>query len=144
MKPKLSKTTIVLVVSLLSILASWTIAGARTTIEVSSDWRDEEREVDATFDRESFGVGLELSRRVGPRTTLSVYGRHASDDFSVSGVEFDEWSAGLGLDWSLSATVALGMRAVHAEGSGDTTAGIGLRNYDENRLTLRFTYSPRN
>ncbi|HEY7739923.1 MAG TPA: hypothetical protein VIB01_04840 [Steroidobacteraceae bacterium] len=123
---------------------SWTIEGARSTLELSSDWRDEEREVDATFDRESIGVGLELSRRIGPRTTASVFGRHTSEDFSVSGVDFDEWSAGAGLDWSLSATVALGLRAEHAEGSGDTSAGTGTRDYDENRMTLRFTYSPRN
>lgn len=119
-----------------------TLAGARTTLELSADWRDEEREVDSTFDRESRGFGLELSRRVRPRTDVSVFGRHTSDDFSASGVDFDEWSAGLGLDWRLSGTVALGVRAEHYEGSGDTSLGIGLRDYEENRYTLRFTYSP--
>ncbi|MGQ0428420.1 MAG: hypothetical protein ACT4UQ_00565 [Gammaproteobacteria bacterium] len=123
---------------------AWTLAGARTTLELSAEWRDEEREVDVTFDRESLGFGFELSRRIGPRTNLSLFGRHTGDDFSVSGVDFDEWSAGLGLDRELSATIALGLRAERFDGNGDTSAGVGTRDYAENRYTLRFTYSPDN
>ncbi len=123
---------------------SWTLGGARTTLELSADWRDEQRELDRIFDRESIGFGLELTRRIGPRSTLSVFGGHSSDDFAVSAVDFDEWFAGLGVDWSLSDTLALGVRAAHFEASGDTSLGIGLRDYEENRYTLRFTYSPAN
>jgi hypothetical protein len=123
---------------------TWTLEGTRTTLELSADWRDEEREVDASFDRESTGLGLELSRRVGARTGVSVFGRRTEDDFNSSGVDYDEWSVGMGLDWSLSDTLALGLRAEHFEGSGDTLAGAGTRDYEENRVTLRFTYSPRN
>jgi uncharacterized protein (PEP-CTERM system associated) len=122
----------------------WTLSGARTTLELSADWRDEEREVNAAFDRETLGFGVDLSRRIGPRTTASLSGRHNSDDFSASGVDFDEWSAGLGLDWRLSGTIALGVRADHFDGSGDTSLGTGLRDFDENRYTLRLTYSPGN
>jgi len=121
---------------------SWELTGNRTSLRLAADWRDEEREVASALDLERTGFGLVLSRRVGQRTDLSVFGRRVEEDFSASGVDFDEWFAGVGLDWSLSETLALSLRAERFDGNGDTTAGVGTRDYEENRYSLRFAYSP--
>ncbi len=120
----------------------WELTGSRTSLRLAADWRDEDREVDSEFDRESRGLDTSVSRRVGSRTTASLFGRYVTEEFSNGGVDFDEWSAGVGLDWSLSGSVVVGLRAEHIEGSGDTSAGAGTRDYEENRYTLRFEYSP--
>lgn len=121
---------------------SWDVEGTRTTLRLSADWRNEDREVESDLDRTTFGAGLYLSRRIGPRTSASLFGRYANDDYELGGEEFDEWSAGLGLDWNLSESVIAGLRAERFEGNGDTSAGADTREYHENRVTLSFTYSP--
>lgn len=121
---------------------NWELTGNRTSLRLAADWRDENREVDSTFDRESRGLDAGVSRRLGARTTAMLFGRYGTEEFSTGGVDFDEWSAGVGLDWSLSGSLVVGLRAERFDGSGDTTAGVDTRDYEENRYTLRFEYSP--
>lgn len=121
--------------------ASWVVTGGRTTIDIRTNWRNEDREFDTEFDRESLDYGLNLARQVGPRLKASLFGFRRDTDYDNDNVHYEEWSAGIGLDWSLSRNYSVALRAEHFNGGGDTSAGTGTRNYDENRYTLRFTYS---
>lgn len=121
--------------------ASWSLTGGRTTLELSANWRDEERKFDVNFDRTSLDISLHLARRIGPRLTARVYGMYRDTDYDTSDIQYDEWLAGLGFNWSLSRNYGLVLQAEHWVGGGDTSAGSGTRDYEENRYTLRFTYS---
>lgn len=121
---------------------AWAIEGVRTKLRLGADWRSEDHETDLTLDRERVGASANVSRRVGPRLTMSLFGRYDDESFGVGNVDFDEWSAGASFDWALTAGIALALRAEHNDGSGDTSAGSGLRDYTENRYTLRLTYTP--
>jgi uncharacterized protein (PEP-CTERM system associated) len=121
---------------------AWALEGERTTLRLSADWRREDHEVDVSLDRTSIGAGLSLSRRISPRLTATLDGTYDMEDFDVSGVDFDEWSAGAGFDWNFSENYSVSIRAEHYDGSGDTSTGSGLRDYEENTYSLRFAYSP--
>lgn len=120
----------------------WDLAGNRTTLQLSADWSKDDREVESDLNRKAYGADLVLTRRMGPRTTATLFGRFAHEDYDSGSDEFDEWTAGAGLDWDLSDNIAIGIRAERFEGSGDTSAGPDTRDYDENRFTVTFTYSP--
>lgn len=120
---------------------NWDLEGTRTSLRLSADWRNEDREVESDLDRKTFGAGLGLTRRIGPRTSASLFGGYTHEDYNTSTEKFREWSAGLGFDWNLSESVAVGLRAERFDGSGDTLAGEDTRDYEENRYTVRFTYS---
>lgn len=121
---------------------AWTLEGERTTLRLSAAWRREDHESNLSLNRKRRGAGINLSRRVGPRLTASLSGNYGSEDFDVSGVDFDEWSAGAGIDWNFSQNYSVSLRAERYDGSGDTSTGSGLRDYEENRISLRFAYSP--
>ena len=120
---------------------AWTFSGEHTTLRLSADWRREDHESVFALDRERIGAGISLLRRVGPRLTATLYGNHNTEDFDVTGVDFDEWSAGAGFDWRFSESYSVSVRAERYDGSGDTSVGSGLRNYEETRYSLRFSYS---
>ncbi|MGQ0384056.1 MAG: hypothetical protein ACT4UP_05140 [Gammaproteobacteria bacterium] len=123
---------------------NWSIEGARTSLQLGADWRSEDRETVTALDRKHVGAHAGVSRRIGPRLTASLNADYRDEAFDTNDVDFDEWSAGVGLDWSLSSAIGIALRAAHHEGSGDTSAGTGLRDFAENRYTLRLTYSAGN
>jgi hypothetical protein len=120
----------------------WQIEGARTGLSITADWRREDHETDPTLDRDGVGAGMAVTRQVGPRTSARLSGSWNRQDFDTSGTDFDEWSAGLGVSWQFARGVSLTLDAFHFRGTGDTSAGAGQRDYDENRYTLRIGYSP--
>lgn len=122
---------------------AWALEGARTTLDLAVDLRSEDYERDATFNRDAIGATASLVRRLSARLSWRLYGGWSKQDFDRSDVDFDEWNAGTGFDWLLTETVGVTLTGERFEGSGDTAFGAGLRDYTENRVTVRLTYTPR-
>jgi hypothetical protein len=121
---------------------AWTLNGSRTTFGITADWRDEDHETAEQLNRSGISGGLVLSRRISPTVTGSLAGEWRREEFDESAVQFDEWSAGVGLDWSMSSRMELTLRGDHFKGSGDTFGGIGVRDYTENRVAVALTFRP--
>lgn len=121
---------------------AWTLDAGRNGLRASVDWRQEDHERDDVLNRERIGAAVSLTRRLRDTLSASLAGSYNTEDFADSGVDFDEWSLGVGLSWRLGRSFGLGLSAVHYEGSGDTVAGVGTRDFEENRLSVSLTYSP--
>ncbi len=121
----------------------WTAEGARMTLNLAANLRSEDYERDDTLNRDSKSATATILRRLSPRLSWRLYGGWSTQDFDRSDVKFDEWNAGTGLDWLFSETVGMMLTAERFEGSGDSLLGSGQRDYTENRVTLRLTYTPR-
>lgn len=119
----------------------WTVGSGRTTFEASVNWRDEDRELVSDFSRQSLELAVNIARRVGPRLTARVYGWSQDTDYDRAGIQYEEWLAGVGFDWSLSSRYGLAISAEHRNAGGGTSAGPGTRDYEENRYSLRISYS---
>lgn len=122
---------------------AWNLTGSRSTLLLGADWRREDHESTDTLNRDSIGASAALSRRLSPKLTAILDGRWTREDFDESGVDFDEWSASLGFGWDVSRSLAVNLRGEHVDGSGDTIAGPGLRDFTENRATLSLRFTPR-
>ncbi len=119
------------------------LEGARTSASLGVNWRKEHYERVDTLDRNASGVTALVSRRVSPRLSARLYGGWTTQDFDNAGTDFDEWNAGLGFDWAFSERLGVTLAGDHFSGSGDTPFGFGGRDYKENRITVRLTYTPR-
>lgn len=122
---------------------AWTLERARSTIRLAADWRAEDHERDVALDRESLGARLTVSRQLRSTLSAALHGAWQHEDFDESGIDFDEWSAGVGFGWSFARNLAISLRGDHIEGSGDTPLGAGLRDYTENRVSVAVTFAPR-
>lgn len=121
----------------------WDLTGTRNTLQIAADWRRENHEREDALNRDSIGASFQLSRHMGSRLTATLDGRWEREDFDQSGVDFDEWSGGLGFEWAVSRHLSVDLHGEHAKGSGDTLAGTGARDYAENRATVSLSYTPR-
>lgn len=121
---------------------AWDVQGTRNTFELSADWRQDDHEREETANRNSIGAHATLSRRLNPVLTLALDGAWSHSEFEESDNEFDDWSAGVSLNWNFARNFSLDLRGDHFDGSGDTSQGSGVRDYTENRVTLRVGYTP--
>lgn len=121
----------------------WTLEGVRTTLDLTADLRSEDYERDDTLNRDSTGATVSLVRRLGTRLSWRLYGGWTRQDFDTSDVRFDEWNAGTGFDWLFSETVGITLTGERFEGSGDSLLGADQRDFTENRVTVRLTWTPR-
>lgn len=122
---------------------TWNLTGSRSTLLLGADWRREDHESTDTLNRDSIGASAGLTRRMSPKLTAILDGHWTREDFDESGVDFDEWSAGLGFAWDVARSFSIHLRGERVEGSGDTLAGPGLRDFTENRATLSLRFTPR-
>lgn len=121
----------------------WTLSGVRSTIAFTADWRQEDHEVTDLLNRSSVAGTALFTRRISPSFTFDVGGQWRREEFDQSNIAFDEWSAGVGLDFAIARSIALNVRGDHYKGTGDTFAGGGTRNYTENRYAVSLTWTPR-
>lgn len=121
----------------------WALRGTRTTITVTGDWRADDHAKLDELNRESLGARFTVARRLSPAFQAVVEGAWRGDDFAESNVKFDEYSGGVGLNWSVSRSIDLSVRGDHFRGSGDSVGPFGSRDYSETRYTLSVSYTPR-
>ena len=121
---------------------AWTFTGARTALALGADYREEDHEVTDELNRTTRAGNLRVTRRMSSVLALNVGGEWRREELDQSAITFDEWSAGLGVDWTLSADASLLFRGDHFKGTGDTFAGGGTRNYTENRFSVAIQYTP--
>jgi hypothetical protein len=121
---------------------TWNLAGERNSFSVSADWRNEDYTVTKLRNRESLGINAILSRQIAASLTGRLFGLWRTEDFANTDINYDEWSYGAGLDWAFARRFSLGLDATRYQGSGDLAAGDGLRDYTENRYSLRVNYYP--
>ena len=118
------------------------LKGDRNAYGLSADWSQEEHERDATLDRERLRFNARISRQLTQKLSASLDGSWNTEDFAGSGIDFDEWSVGAGLNWNFAQGFTLGLRADRFEGSGGTPTGNGVRDFVENRYSLTVSYRP--
>jgi hypothetical protein len=110
----------------------------RTSLTVTAHGNQERYEEQDAFDRDIVGVQFSIERMLTTRLTLGVEGDYSKEELVVGPqVSFDEWFAGLILDWELTSAWSLRMTGHYYEGSGDGIA----RNYDEMRGFIGVRYS---
>jgi hypothetical protein len=119
------------------------LARERSSLRIGADWRKERHERELEFDRERISGSISWTRRIRPTVSIIVSGIYGTEDFPNADVSSDEWSAGAGIDWQLAGAYVLSLRGDRFNGTGDSSAVIGLYNYVENRISLRLSYSPR-
>ena len=119
------------------------LEGARTSVNLAANWRVEDYERNPILNRDAFGFTADAVRRISPRLSARLFGGWTSRRFDRSNVDFDEWNAGVGFDWAFSDRLSLTLSGEHFSGSGDSALGAGLRDYDENRITVNLGYTPR-
>lgn len=117
----------------------------RTTFDIMFNGRRERHESEVDLDRDIFGAGIILSRRITPRIDLELRAAYTDEDFVATNFAFNEWSAGAGVSWRMTSRLSLRFTVDHFEGSSDGSSDVGLgsRNYDENRVFLGLRYSSR-
>ena len=110
----------------------------RTTLTVNVHANQERYEEQDTFDRDIVGAAFSIERQLTPRFTLGFEADYSKDEFVVGPeVGFDEWFAGLSVDWQLTNAWSLRATGFYYEGAGD---GIE-RDYDETRGFIGVRYS---
>ena len=122
---------------------TWQIAGGRTALSMSADWRNEDYVATKTRNRDSLGFNAVLSREIAPSLTGRLFGMWRNEEFPETDVNYDEWSFGAGISWAFSRQFSLSLDATRYEGSDDRTDGSGLRDYTENQYSVRVNYYPR-
>lgn len=118
------------------------LAGSRTTLQIGANWTNDEQENLTALDQERLGGSIAVTRQMSQRLEGRLFGAYSTEEIDV-GADFDEWSFGGSLQWALSETFSLTLAADRTEGSGDTGAGEGSRDFTENRIALYLSYSPR-
>jgi hypothetical protein len=121
----------------------WSLDGVRTSLFLSGDWRRDDHEREDSLNRDSVSGYLRVARRLSARLSADLDGTWRREDYADADVEYDEWAVGLGFDWRLSGSWSMSLRGEHIVGSGDTIFGRGMRDYDENRISLSVTFAPR-
>lgn len=120
----------------------WGLEGQRSGLALSADWRKESQTRSADQNRKSLSGRLQVTREVGPRLGLDFHTSYHTEDFVSASIEFDEWDVGLGMNWAVTRAVGVNLAWDHFVGDGDTSLGAGARDYSENRISLRLTWSP--
>lgn len=120
----------------------WRIEGQRNTFSVSVDWRNEDYTVDDSQNRESFGGSATFSRQLAPSLSGRLFGYWRTEDLANADIDYDESSAGVGLDWQFAQRLSLGMDVTRFKGSDNASAVSAVRDYVENRYALRVNYHP--
>ena len=110
----------------------------RTTLSVTVHGNQERYEEQDIFDRDIVGAQFSIERAITPRISLSVEGDYSKNELVVGPeVSFDEWFAGLIVNWQLTSAWSLRATGHYFEGSGD---GVE-RDYDETRGFIGVRYS---
>jgi hypothetical protein len=110
----------------------------RTTVTANLHGNQERYETQDAFDRDIVGASISVERALSPRFTLGVEGDYSKEEFVVGpSISFDEWFAGLSMNWELTSAWALRATAHYYEGSGEGIA----RNYDETRAFVGVRYT---
>jgi hypothetical protein len=122
----------------------WSHDAARSSLSLTADWRREAHEREQNLNRTLRGAGMQISRQLSPRTQLKFFADYTGERFNTAAVDFDDWSAGVGMSWRFSSALGLSLDWAHQVGNGDTLFGPNTRDYTENRYTARFTWSPSN
>ncbi len=131
--------------------ATWDITGVRSTLGFGLTFRKERHLTQTNLDRREESATVTYSRRITSLLTFALngsYGRNrfAGDDTAVNGVpvnptggdvHLDSWSAGAGIGWTLTRSLALQARFDRQDGSGTG----GNRNYTENRAYIGIAFS---
>ena len=110
---------------------------ARINIGATLHGGRERHQVEKLLDRDIVGAELSVGRQFTSRFGFELSAAYSKDEFVNEGFSFDEWQAGLDLNWQLNHAWSVELRAEHYAGSGE---GI-TRDYDENRAALTLTYS---
>jgi hypothetical protein len=116
---------------------SWSTVYDRSSVEFVVSGRREKHEVIVSLDREQLRGLVTYERRVTPNTTVDLSGGYLQEERTQTGFQFDEWFAGIELEWQLSERFSLNSRVYHSVGSSDD----GSRDYTENRAYIGIRYS---
>jgi hypothetical protein len=109
----------------------------RTIFDIVVNGRRERHESEVILDRDSFGGGFVVSRRLTARLDLGVRGTYTDEEFVNTGFAFKEWVAGAELGWRLTNRVSVRVSADHFKGLSEGES----RDYEEERYFLGVRYS---
>jgi hypothetical protein len=124
------------------VTANWGFEGARSSLSLSGDWRRDVQTRSVDQNRRSLAGRLQLTRNIGPRLGVDFHTGYRTEDFTTASIEFDEWDVGVGVRWSVTRAMGLNLAWDHYTGDGDTSLGPDTRDFSENRISLRLTWSP--
>ena len=123
---------------------SWVLIGARSTMTFALFTRKEKHEHEQDLDRKVQTLSADVSRRLGPRVTLTANGQYVRDRFQNTpdiitnqNVDLDYWSAGAGIQWLLGRSLGAQLRFDRQTGSGTGAS----RTYTENRVFAGITFT---
>jgi hypothetical protein len=120
----------------------WAFFRRRTGFGLSASYEERVYETQTAFDSEITSFVAYASRQLRPTLLLSLNARLMDEDFSSSGMESEELTAEVVLDWRFGRRVGLRLRYSHV--SRDTTSPGIAGEFEENRAYLGFTFSGEN
>jgi hypothetical protein len=121
---------------------NWALDGERSSAAISLDWRREKHERELQFDRKFIGGNAQVTRHLSDRLSLDFSVVYSNQDFVNTAIEYNEWTAGLGLGWDFNDSLHASAGYERIMGGGTTVLGPSLRDYTENRYTVRVAWSP--
>jgi hypothetical protein len=123
--------------------AAWRFGSSRSSAALRADWRRENHSRQTEYNHTETRGDAEVGRVLGPRLSIELRGGYSVSKYNLSDVRFSEWEVGAGATWRANAALSIGLRLSHSMGTGDTSKGLGTRDYTENRGELRLAYTPR-
>lgn len=114
--------------------AGWEITGRRTRIHVGAEWSDQNYEEAGAIDVRRGSLNFDISRQVGPRTTLEARVRHQLYDYEL-GPDNQESVFGLSANWSLARRIGLRLEGEHSVFDADLAPTVR-----ETRYWVRLRY----
>lgn len=123
----------------------WNFSRNRTTFSLLASWNDQSYDdVDGAqpsaavtaSDQTLTTAGVQLSRELSPRTSLSLHALYTQADFQQADSDYSDMNGGLVYSWRLSRNVSLRATYDHFNRSSDSPAGDSK----ENRYWLSLVY----
>ncbi len=115
----------------------WNFDRNRTSFGLSAAYAERRYETQLVLDSDRTDFSLDIGRRMRPTLRLSLTASLTNEDFVNTGIDSDEWMAGLRLDWQMGRHAGLRLRLEHTE----RTASGGGGDFAENRVFLSFTFT---